>query len=114
LEGKVALVTGAARGIGKIIAERLAEEGAHVICLDRPADDAAAGQVAHSIGGSVLAVDVASVDAPAAIARHVRAQHGGVDVVVHNAGITRDKTLGRMTAEMWDTTLAINLGAPLR
>jgi 3-oxoacyl-[acyl-carrier protein] reductase len=114
LEGKVALVTGAARGIGKTIAERLAAEGAHVVCVDRPADDAAAGQVARSIGGSVLAVDVADDGAPAAIAAHLRARHGGVDVVVHNAGVTRDKTLARMTAEMWDATLAINLAAPLR
>jgi len=113
LDGKVALVTGAARGIGKTIAERLAEEGAHVVCLDRPADDAAAGQVARSIGGSVLAIDVGSGAAPAAVAAHLGAQHGGVDVVVHNAGITRDKILARMTPEMWDATLAINLGAPL-
>lgn len=114
LEGKVALVTGAARGIGKTIAERLAAEGAHVICVDRPADDAAAGQVAQSIGGSVLAVDVADQGAPAAIAGHLRARHGGVDIVIHNAGVTRDKTLARMTAEMWDAPLAINLAAPLR
>src|SRR5581483_5799823 len=88
--------------------------GAHVICVDRPADDAAAGQVARGIGGSVLAVDVAGDAAAATIAAHVREQHGGIDVVVHNAGITRDKTLARMTAEMWDATLAINLAAPLR
>jgi len=114
LEGNVALVTGAARGIGKTIAERLAEEGAHVICLDRPADDAAAGQVARNIGGSVLAIDVAGEGAAAAIAAHLRARHGRVDVVVHNAGITRDKTLARMAPEMWEAALAVNLAAPLR
>ncbi len=114
LEGKVALVTGAARGIGKTIAERLAEEGAHVVCLDRPSDDVEIGRVAQAVGGSLLAVDVADEGAPATIAAHVRDQHGGLDVIVHNAGITRDKTLARMSPEMWDSTLAINLLAPMR
>jgi 3-oxoacyl-[acyl-carrier protein] reductase len=114
LESKVALVTGAARGIGKTIAERLAEEGAHVVCLDRPADDAAGGQVAQAVGGSFLGVDIADEGAAATIAAHLRDHHGGVDVVVHNAGVTRDKTLARMVPEMWDAALAINLSAPLR
>ena len=113
LEGKVALVTGAARGIGQTIAERLAQEGAAVVCLDRPADDAAGGQVARSIGGAFLGVDLADERAAATIAAHLRGR-GGVDVVVHNAGITRDKTLARMSPEMWDGTLAVNLAAPLR
>jgi 3-oxoacyl-[acyl-carrier protein] reductase len=114
LDRKVAIVTGAARGIGKAIAERLAEEGAHVVCVDRPADDAAAGQVARAVGGSFLGVDVADEGAPAAIAAHLRDRHGGVDVVVHNAGVTRDKTLARMSPDMWDAAVAINLMAPLR
>ena len=114
LEHKVALVTGAARGIGEATARLLAREGAHVVCVDRPADEGAAGQVARTIGGSLLAVDITAVDAPEAIARHVDERHGGVDVVVHNAGITRDKTLARMSADMWDETLAVNLMAPLR
>ena len=114
LDGKVALVTGAARGIGKTIAERLSQDGAHVICLDRPADDVAGGQVAQAIGGSFLGVDIAEEGAPATIAAYLRAGHGGVDVVVHNAGVTRDKTLARMSPEMWDTALAVNLSAPLR
>jgi 3-oxoacyl-[acyl-carrier protein] reductase len=111
LEGKVALVTGAARGIGQAIAKRLADEGAHVVCLDRPADDGPASHVARSIGGSLLLVDVAAPDAPDAVAGHLRDKHGGVDIIVHNAGITRDKTLARMKPEQWDAVLAINLGA---
>jgi 3-oxoacyl-[acyl-carrier protein] reductase len=114
LEGKVALVTGAARGIGQATAQRLAEEGAHVICLDRPADDGPASQVARAIRGSLLLADVSDAGAPAAIAAHVRQQHGGVDIVVHNAGITRDKTLARMKPEQWDAVLDINLGAIVR
>jgi 3-oxoacyl-[acyl-carrier protein] reductase len=114
LGGKVALVTGAARGIGKAIAERLAQEGAAVVCLDRPDEDAAGGQVARSVGGSFLGVDLGDERAAASIAAHLRSRHGGVDIVVHNAGVTRDKTLARMSSQMWDSTLGINLSAPLR
>lgn len=109
LEGKVALVTGAARGIGKATAQLMAAEGAHVVCLDRPQDDGPVSQVARSVGGSVLLCDVSSADAPAVIADGLSER--GVDIVVHNAGITRDKTLARMKPELWDQTLSINLDA---
>ena len=102
LEGKVALVTGAARGIGEATARCLAREGARVVCLDRPADDARASEVAHDIGGELLAVDLTDGGAPAAVVAHLRARHGGVDIVVHNAGVTRDRTLARMPADQWD------------
>jgi 3-oxoacyl-[acyl-carrier protein] reductase len=114
LEGKVALVTGAARGIGEATARLLSAEGAHVVCLDRPADDGPASQVARSIGGSLLLFDVADGGAAEGIARHLREQHGGVDVVVHNAGVTRDRTLGRMSPEQWDQALDVNLAAIAR
>jgi 3-oxoacyl-[acyl-carrier protein] reductase len=112
LEGKVALVTGAARGIGEATARLMAAEGAHVVCLDRPADDGPVSKVARAIDGSVLLADVSDVDAPAAIAKALQAR--GVDIVVHNAGVTRDKTLARMKQELWDQTLAINLDAVVR
>jgi 3-oxoacyl-[acyl-carrier protein] reductase len=114
LEGKVALVTGAARGIGEAICRLLAAEGAHVVCLDRPADTGAAAQLARALGGTVLSADIAQVDAPSIIAEHLTRQFGGVDVVVHNAGITRDKTLARMPAEAWDAVIDVNLGAIAR
>lgn len=114
LGGKVALVTGAARGIGEATAELLAAEGAHVVCLDRPADDAPCSKVAQRIGGSVLLVDITDVDAPERIAKDLEERFGGVDIVVHNAGVTRDKTLGRMTPEQWDMAVDINLGAVVR
>ena len=114
LEGKVALVTGAARGIGAATCELLAAEGAHVVCLDRPQDDALCSQVARSVGGSVLLADVSDPGAPEAIATELRQRHGGVDVVVHNAGITRDKTLARMKPELWDQTIDVNLAAVAR
>ena len=59
-------------------------------------------RVTARIGGSSLPIDITDDDAPAAIAEHLLDAHGGVDVVVHNAGVTRDKTLGRMGAELWD------------
>ena len=114
LEGKVALVTGAARGIGKATAKLLAAEGAHVVCLDRPADDELLTPVAREIGGTPLLVDVTDPEAPSIIAKTLTEDHGGVDIVIHNAGITRDKTLARMKPEHWDLVLAINLEAIMR
>jgi 3-oxoacyl-[acyl-carrier protein] reductase len=114
LEGKVALVTGAARGIGAAIAETLAREGAKVVCLDRPAEEEHLKQVAEKIGGSVLATDITDAEAPRRIADVLKQDFGGVDIVVHNAGVTRDKTLARMSPEWWDMTLDINLAAIIR
>lgn len=113
LQGRVALVTGAARGIGAATAKRLAEEGATVVLLDR-ADAAepldAAAVVAE---GRILTCDVLAPDAPERIAETLVAL-GGVDVVVHNAGVTRDRTLGRMPEADWDLVMGVNLAAILR
>jgi 3-oxoacyl-[acyl-carrier protein] reductase len=114
LEGKVALVTGAARGIGEATARCLAREGARVVCLDRPADDARAAEVAHEIGGELLALDLTDGSAPATVAAHLRERHGGVDILVHNAGVTRDRTLARMPAEQWTAVIDVNLSAMAR
>jgi 3-oxoacyl-[acyl-carrier protein] reductase len=114
LHGKVALVTGAAGGIGGAIAEVLARDGAHVLGVDVPAVAADLEDVAGRIGGSSLTVDITDASAPEVIAKHVAAAHEGIDVIVHNAGITRDKTLGRMSADQWDAVLEVNLIAPQR
>ena len=114
LDGKVALVTGAARGIGAATARILAGEGARVVCLDRPADDAATSQLARDLHGAAILLDVAHPDAPAALAPELTARFGKVDVVVHNAGVTRDKTLARMSPEQWDQVAQINLTAVVR
>ncbi len=114
LDGKVALVTGAARGIGAAIAGVLARDGAHVVGLDVAPMAQELSSVASRLGGSVLTADITDPDAPAVIATHLLDHHQGVDVVVHNAGITRDKTLGRMTEEQWSKVIAINLTAPQR
>ncbi len=112
--GRFALVTGASRGIGRAIAQVLARDGAHVIGLDVPALQPELEETIGELGGSTLVLDITDDDAPERIADHVLTNHGGVDVVVHNAGVTRDKTLGRMSDEQWDMVLAINLTAQER
>ncbi len=114
LSGKVAVVTGAARGIGAATAEVLANEGAHVVCIDRPDDDGPLSETARAIGGSALPLDVMAETTPARLVEALRQAHGGVDIVVHNAGVTRDKTLARMSDQQWDMVLGINLDAILR
>ena len=114
LDGNIALVTGAARGIGAAIASTLARDGATVVCADLPAAGEALARVANRIGGTTLQLDIAGPDAPSRILEHLQQRHGGVDIVVHNAGITRDKSLANMKPEVWTSVLDINLGAQLR
>jgi 3-oxoacyl-[acyl-carrier protein] reductase len=114
LAGKAAVVTGASRGIGEAIAETLARDGAHVVCLDVPAQCDTLATVANRVEGSALQLDIRNDDAPRRLADHMSERHGGVDVVVHNAGVTRDKTLGRMEQDKWDMVLSINLASQLR
>ncbi|MEM1222836.1 MAG: 3-oxoacyl-[acyl-carrier-protein] reductase [Verrucomicrobiota bacterium] len=109
---KIALVTGAGRGIGKSIAELLAEKGHHVICLSRSAGSC--GAVDDSInasGGSAesIAVDVADRAAVAAAAEQLLEAHGNIDILVNNAGITRDGLLFRMSDDDWDDVISTNL-----
>ncbi|MCG3860845.1 3-oxoacyl-ACP reductase [Psychrobacter faecalis] len=110
LGGKTMLVTGASRGIGEAIARVLAREGAHVICLDVPQQQADLQKVASEISGSVLTVDITSEDAGKEIAEAAQ-KRGGLDAVIHNAGVTRDKTLAKMDEKKWDMVININLGS---
>ncbi|WDE17209.1 3-oxoacyl-ACP reductase [Acinetobacter schindleri] len=110
LAGKTAVVTGASRGIGEAIAHVMARDGAHVICLDVPQQQADLDRVAGEIGGSTLAIDITAADAGEKIKAAAAAQ-GGLDIIVHNAGITRDKTLANMKPELWDLVININLSA---
>lgn len=114
LERKVAIVTGAARGIGEKIAQALARDGATVIGIDIPAAAADLEKSMTAIGGKALTLDIASAQAPADIAAFCAEHFKGVDILVHNAGITRDKTLRNMPQHFWDSTIDINLTAQER
>ncbi|WP_369140443.1 3-oxoacyl-ACP reductase [Modestobacter versicolor] len=113
LAGKIAVVTGAARGIGAAIARVLARDGAHVVAVDVPAAGQSLAEVANEVGGTALQLDITAADAGTRLVDHLRERHGGVDVVVHNAGITRDKLLVNMDAARWDAVMAVNLQAQL-
>ncbi|MDH4099105.1 MAG: 3-oxoacyl-[acyl-carrier-protein] reductase [Nitrospirota bacterium] len=112
LEGKVALVTGAAQGIGKSIALALAKQGATVVISDVNLEkaDAVAGEI-RGTGRKALAVacNVGSADEVNALFDRVVQEYGQVDVVVNNAGITRDGLLMRLKDEEWDQVININL-----
>jgi 3-oxoacyl-[acyl-carrier protein] reductase len=114
LAGRVALVTGASRGIGEAIARVLHRDGATVIGVDVPqlADDLQT--VMKELDGDWLALDITTKDAPQRIAHHLEETHGGVDVVVHNAGITRDKKLANMAEDRFEQVISVNLTAPER
>jgi len=111
LDGKVALVTGASRGIGAAIAATLGRDGAKVVGLDVPqaADDLR--KVTAEIGGAALGLDITSGDAPERIAEHLA---DGVDIVVHNAGVTRDRTIAKMPEDRWAQLMEINLSSEER
>ncbi|MYN45740.1 3-oxoacyl-ACP reductase [Pseudoduganella sp. FT93W] len=111
LAGKVALVTGSARGIGLAVAERLLQEGAQVVCLDVPAVEQELQQTCARIGALPLALDIAAPDAPARLSAYFRERFGGLDILIHNAGITRDRTIANMTPVQWDQVLAVNFAA---
>jgi 3-oxoacyl-[acyl-carrier protein] reductase len=114
LDGRAAAVTGAARGIGEAIARTLADQGADVLCIDVPAAGETLSGVANEIGGTSLALDITDSVAPERLAEHVGSRHGRIDAFVHNAGITRDKTLARMPEEAWDAVLDVNLSSQER
>jgi 3-oxoacyl-[acyl-carrier protein] reductase len=115
LDGKVAIVTGAARGIGATIAEVFSRDGAKVVCIDVEGAAEPLGITASKVGGTALTLDVTAEDAVDKITEHLRDVHGGrADVLVNNAGITRDKLLANMDEARWDSVLAVNLLAPLR
>jgi 3-oxoacyl-[acyl-carrier protein] reductase len=118
LDGKVAVVTGAARGIGATIAEVFARDGAKVVCVDVEAAHEALGVTATKVGGTALTLDVTAGDAVDRLSEHVRENHsdlgGRIDILVNNAGITRDKLMANMDEGRWDSVLAVNLLAPLR
>ena len=111
-ENRVALVTGASRGIGEAIARRLASEGAHVLAAARSLE--ALERVVAAIGeaggaATALRMDLADASSIEAGAKQALAARGSVDVLVNNAGVTEDNLILRMSRESWDRVLATNL-----
>ncbi|TXS35163.1 3-oxoacyl-ACP reductase, partial [Streptomyces sp. t39] len=111
LAGRTALVTGAARGIGAAVAEVLVRDGAHVVCLDVPQARADLVRTADALNGTALPLDITAADAADRIVAALPG--GGLDVLVHNAGITRDRRLANMPADRWSQVLDVNLAAVL-
>jgi 3-oxoacyl-[acyl-carrier protein] reductase len=113
LAGRVAVVTGAARGIGATVADVLARDGATVVAVDVPGAGEQLAAVANRVRGTALQLDVTAPDAGARILAHATERHGGLHVMVHNAGITRDKLLANMTPDRWEQVIAVNVAAQL-
>jgi 3-oxoacyl-[acyl-carrier protein] reductase len=111
LDGKLALVTGASRGIGEAIATTLRRDGAGLVLLDVPALAEDLAKVAERLGAKTIEIDITEDDAPQRIADELS---GGVDIVVHNAGVTRDRTIAKMPEDRWASLMEINLSSEER
>ncbi len=113
LEGKTALITGAARGIGRSIALRLAGEGANIAFTDLAYDDAAKAVEKEvtdkGVKAKAYASDASKLDQTQEVVEQIIAEFGKIDILVNNAGITKDTLLMRMTEDQWDTVITVNL-----
>jgi 3-oxoacyl-[acyl-carrier protein] reductase len=112
LEGKVALVTGGARGIGKAICERLAAEGAKLAIVDillDVAEQTAAEFKGKGVEAAAFAADVSKLESAEATVDAVLKEFGQIDILINNAGITRDTLMMRMSEQDWDLVIAVNL-----
>ncbi|HUH24553.1 MAG TPA: 3-oxoacyl-ACP reductase, partial [Brevundimonas sp.] len=110
--GRRVLVTGASRGIGEAITRLFVAEGAQVTALDVAGAAEGLSALSAELGVETLALDITAPDAAGTLLGDALAR-GGYDVVIHNAGITRDRTLARMEPREWDSVMAVNLSAPL-
>ena len=112
VEGRVALVTGGARGIGKAISEKLASEGAIIVMVDVMLDVAEQGAAEFREKGyeaMALQANVAKMEDAEAAVKAVMDKYGRLDILVNNAGITKDNLMMRMTEDEWDAVIAVNL-----
>lgn len=114
LTGKIALITGASRGIGKSISMILAQNGAHVICISRNINDVQSvvdDIINQKFNASAASCDISSTDNVTSLVKSIIDEHGKIDILVNNAGITRDNLLMRMSEDDWDKVLNVNLKA---
>jgi 3-oxoacyl-[acyl-carrier protein] reductase len=113
LEGKTAVITGAARGIGAAIARRFAEEGAHVAITDLAVNEQSHSLVREleslGIQAKAYASDASNYEDTASVVQQILEDFGSIDILVNNAGITRDTLLMRMTEDQWDAVITVNL-----
>ena len=109
--GKIAVVTGGSRGIGRAIAAAFAERGVRVVLTGRSAESAQKTAEELGAGAQGLAMDVADRDAVSRTIKSVLDEHGRIDILINNAGITRDNLLMRMKSEEWDAVMATNVNA---
>ncbi|MFV0252971.1 MAG: 3-oxoacyl-ACP reductase [Beutenbergiaceae bacterium] len=114
LTDRVAVVTGAARGIGAEISRVLTRDGAQVVGVDLPAAGEALAKVMNQVKGTALQLDITAADAGDRIIDLVRSRYHRLDLVVHNAGILRDKLLANMSPERWESVVTVNIDAQLR
>ena len=113
LDGKVALITGAARGIGKAIALKFASEGADIAFTDLNINEAAEQTLkeieAHGVKAKAYASNAANYEETHEVVKEILAEFGHIDVLVNNAGITKDGLMMRMSEQQWDAVLTVNL-----
>jgi 3-oxoacyl-[acyl-carrier protein] reductase len=110
LEGKTALITGAARGIGKAIALKFAEEGANVAFTDLAVNEETEKEIAaKGVKAKSYASNAADFAQTEEVVSQVKADFGSIDILVNNAGITKDGLMLRMTEQQWDAVIAVNL-----
>ncbi|UKA61152.1 3-oxoacyl-ACP reductase [Arthrobacter sp. FW306-04-A] len=114
LDGKVAVVTGAARGIGAAIARTLYRDGARLVVVDIPAAGDHLAAVANEVHGTALQLDITAENAGSRIIDHAMERLGGLDIVIHNAGITRDRLLANMDESRWNSVIGVNIASQLR
>lgn len=112
LNGKSALITGASRGIGLALCQIFHREGAKIIGVDHPGQDDALQHEMKKIDGEAFAQDLLDPAAVENLGRFIQNGPGQIDIMIHNAGITRDRTMARMTQTEWDTVLQLNYQFP--
>ena len=114
LSDKIALVTGASRGIGQSISMILAQNGAHVVCVSRNVNDvqSVANKITHQkFNASAASCDISDSNNVTELVKDIIEKHGRIDILINNAGITRDNLLMRMSEDDWNEVISVNLKA---